>query len=339
MIDLNFVAFLLIGILFTGYALLDGFDLGIGALHLLVKSDKERRILLNSIGPVWDGNEVWLVTGGGALFALFPDVYATVFSGFYSAFMLLLFALIFRAVAIEFRSKRDGQSWRRVWDTSFCISSILSSFLLGVVVGNLVWGIPLDVFHEYTGNFLDLFHPYALLVGITTVALFMLHGSLYGVIKTEGELQNKIGKWLRTIVLFFIILYVLTTIATLVFVPHMTTNIKKYPGLIIIPLLNLIAIANIPWEIKKKHHFKAFLWSSLSMICLLTLFGIGMYPYMTYSNLFPENSLTLYNAASSRSTLQYVLIIAAIGFPLVLSYTVYIYWIFRGKVKLESTSY
>ena len=158
-LDLNLVAFLLVGGLLTGYAVLDGFDLGVGALHLFTKSDRERRIMLNSIGPVWDGNEVWLVTSGGALFAAFPEVYATVFSGFYGGFILLLFSLIFRAVAIEFRSKRPGEFWRQVWDVSFCVSSILASFLLGVVLGNIVWGIPLDVNHEFFGNFLDLFHP------------------------------------------------------------------------------------------------------------------------------------------------------------------------------------
>src|SRR5579864_6656713 len=158
--DLNTIWFILVGILFTGYALLDGFDLGIGALHLFAKKDEERRLLLNAIGPVWDGNEVWLVTGGGALFAAFPNVYATVFSGFYLAFMLLLVALIFRAVAIEFRSKQPMKWWRTIWDVSFSVSSIVSSFLVGVAMGNIAWGIPLSADHEYAGTFLGLLKPF-----------------------------------------------------------------------------------------------------------------------------------------------------------------------------------
>ncbi|MFN3695323.1 MAG: cytochrome d ubiquinol oxidase subunit II, partial [Ignavibacterium sp.] len=151
--DLNTIWFILIGLLLTGYAILDGFDLGIGALHLLVKQDIDRRIMLNSIGPVWDGNEVWLVTGGGALFAAFPHVYATVFSGFYNAIIMLLFMLIFRAVAIEFRSKRPMKWWRQMWDIAFSVASILIAFLMGVALGNIITGIPLDANKEYVGTF------------------------------------------------------------------------------------------------------------------------------------------------------------------------------------------
>src|ERR1035437_6378547 len=170
--DLNTIWFVLVGVLFFGYALLDGFDFGVGMLHLFTRTDAHRRLMLNSIGPVWDGNEVWLVTGGGALFAAFPNVYATLFSAFYIPFMLLLTALIFRAVSIEFRSKQESPAWRRVWDVGFAVGSFLASLLLGVLVGNLAWGIPLNPEHEYLGGLLDLLHPYAILVGVTTVALF-----------------------------------------------------------------------------------------------------------------------------------------------------------------------
>src|SRR6516225_10935782 len=165
-LDLNTVWFVLVGVLFTGYAMLDGFDLGIGALHLFTKDDTERRILINAIGPVWDGNEVWLVTGGGALFAAFPGVYATVFSGFYLAFVLLLVALIFRAVAIEFRSKQPMLWWRRMWDVGFSVGSLLSSLLIGVAMGNIAWGVPLDNQGEFTGSFLSLLGPYPLMLGV-----------------------------------------------------------------------------------------------------------------------------------------------------------------------------
>src|SRR5690606_11274376 len=219
--DLNTIWFFLIGILLVGYAILDGFDLGVGALHLLVKDDTERRVMLNSIGPVWDGNEVWLVTGGGALFAAFPHVYATVFSGFYTALMMLLFMLIFRAVAIEFRSKRPMKWWRQMWDVAFSVASIFIAFLAGVAVGNLITGIPLDAEKEFIGTFWGLINPYTVLVGITTVALFMMHGAIYGVMKTEGALQSKIRGWINNTIIFFIICYITTTMTTLIYYPHM----------------------------------------------------------------------------------------------------------------------
>lgn len=338
-LDLNTVWFILIGILLAGYAILDGFDLGIGALHLLVKKDDERRIMLNSIGPVWDGNEVWLVTGGGALFAAFPEVYATVFSGFYNAMILLLFMLIFRAVAIEFRSKRPMKWWRNTWDYAFSISSILIAFLMGVALGNIITGIQLGPDKEYIGTFWDLINPYTVLVGITTIALFMMHGAIYGVLKTEEELQNKLKGWVNNTIIFFVICYVTTTMATLIYFPNMARHFKEFPPLFIVALLNMLAIANIPREIHHKREFRAFLSSSASIAALLTLFAIGIFPNIVLSNPNPEYSLTIYNAASSEKTLTIMLIIAAIGIPFVLAYTISIYWIFRGKVKLTSMSY
>ncbi|MBI4970664.1 MAG: cytochrome d ubiquinol oxidase subunit II [Candidatus Omnitrophica bacterium] len=338
-IDLNMIWFGLVGILFTGYAILDGFDLGVGALHLLTKTDDERRIMLNSIGPVWDGNEVWLVTGGGALFAAFPSVYATVFSGFYLAIFLLLFALIFRAVAIEFRSKQPMKWWRTMWDISFSVGSIFSSFLIGVVLGNVAWGIPLTADHEYAGNFLSLLHPYALLIGLTTVALFMMHGAIYAVMKTEGALHDKISSWVNNAIIFFIICYATATMATLLYVPHMTVYFKQHPVLFTLAFVNMLAIANIPREIQKGRDFFAFLSSCAAVITLMAIFGIGVFPNMVVSNPNPEYSLTIYNSASSAKTLKIMLNIALMGIPLVLAYTVSIYWIFRGKVKLDKMSY
>jgi cytochrome d ubiquinol oxidase subunit II len=339
MIDLNTIWFILVGVLFTGYAILDGFDLGVGAMHLFTKSDTDRRIMLNSIGPVWDGNEVWLVTGGGALFAAFPEVYATAFSGFYLALMLLLFALIFRAVAIEFRSKQTMIWWRKTWDISFSVSSILSGLLIGVALGNIAIGIPLDASGEFAGTFFGLLNPYALLVGITTVAMFMMHGSIYVVMKTEGELQQTVRRWIPKTMLIFIICYVLTTLVTLVSIPHMIEYFKMYPVFLILPILNILAIANIPRELHHGRDWRAFLSSCASLAALLALFGIGMFPDLIYSQPNPEHSLTIYNAASSQKTLTIMLIIAALGMPIVLTYTTAIYRIFRGKVRLEPTSY
>lgn len=338
-LDLNTIWFGLVGILFSGYAILDGFDLGVGALHLLTRTDEDRRTLLNAIGPVWDGNEVWLVTGGGALFAAFPRAYATVFSGFYMAMMLLLFSLIFRAVAIEFRSKLKPRWWRQLWDVSFSVSSIFSSLLIGIALGNLAWGIPLDANQEFTGSFRSLLHPYALLVGLTTVALFMMHGAIYIVLKTEGELQAKVGAWVNNTFIFFVLCYVTTTMVTLLYVPHMSAYLKAHPILFGVAVLTMLAIANIPREIAHRREFFAFLSSCATMLGLLALFGIGVFPNLVYSNPFAENSLTIYNAASSPGTLEIMLIIAIIGIPIVLAYTASIYWIFRGKVKLDTSSY
>jgi cytochrome d ubiquinol oxidase subunit II len=336
---LNDVWFVLVGVLFTGYAMLDGFDLGVGTLHLFTKTDEERRLMINSIGPVWDGNTVWLVTGGGALFAAFPEVYATVFSGFYLAFVLLLFALIFRAVAIEFRSKRPERWWRQTWDVCFSVGSVLSSFLIGVTIGNIIWGIPLDGDHEFTGTFWGLLHPYPILVGITTVALFAMHGSIYVVMKTEGELHARVRGWVRNAIIFFVITYVVTSLATLLYVPRMAVPLQEHPWLFAVPLLNVLAIANVPREIHLGRDFRAFLSSCAAMVALMALFGIGMYPHLVFCHTDPANSLDIYNSASSSKTLGIMFVIACIGVPIVLTYTVCIYWIFRGKVKLDATSY
>ena len=338
-LDLNTTWFILIGVLFTGYAMLDGFDLGVGALHLFTKTDEERRVMLNAIGPVWDGNEVWLVTGGGALFAAFPAVYATVFSGFYLAFVLLLLALIFRAVAIEFRSKQPMLWWRKMWDIGFSGGSILSSLLIGVAMGNIAWGIPLDERGEFTGSFWSLLHPYALLLGVTTVALFLMHGAIYALMKTEGELHGKLRGWINNCIVFFIICYAVTTMATLLYVPHMAARMRANPWLFSIALVNILAIANVPREIHLGRDWRAFLSSCAAMGALMTLFGLEMYPNLVLSWPDPANSLTIHNAASSPRTLGIMLTIALIGIPLVLAYTVSIYWIFRGKVRLSSASY
>ncbi|MBW7888678.1 MAG: cytochrome d ubiquinol oxidase subunit II [Bacteroidetes bacterium] len=338
-IDLPLVWFILIGVLLTGYAILDGFDLGVGALHLFTKTDEQRRIMINAIGPVWDGNEVWLVTGGGALFAAFPAVYASVFSGLYTAFMLLLAMLIFRAVAIEFRSKQPMKWWRSLWDGAFSISSICTALLMGIALGNIIIGVPLNGTKEFSVSLPSLLNPYALLVGITTVALFMMHGSIYVVMKTVGEMQQLIRQWVNNTIIFFIICYAATTMATLIYMPHMAEPFKNHPLLFVLALLNMLAIANIPREIHHGNEFRAFLSSSASIAAFLALFAIGIFPNLVISSLSPEFNLTIYNASSSQKTLRIMLTVAIIGIPFVLAYTVTVYWIFRGKVKLDAMSY
>ena len=337
--DLNTIWFILIGVLFTGYAILDGFDLGIGALHLFTKKDEERRIMINTIGPVWDGNEVWLVTGGGALFAAFPNVYATAFSGFYLALILLLVALIFRAVAIEFRSKQPMRWWRQMWDIGFSVGSILSSLLIGVALGNIAWGVPIAANGEFAGTFLGLLMPYPLLVGVTTLTLFMMHGAIYGVLKTEGELHDKLRLWAMRCIIFFVICATTTTMATLLYAPHIAERVKENPWLFSIVLANMLSIANIPREFHHKNDGMAFLSSCGAIITLMALFAVDAFPNLIYSWPHPENSLTIYNSASSPKTLGIMLVFAIIGVPVVIAYTICIYWIFRGKVKMDRMSY
>lgn len=337
--DLNTTWFVLVGVLFTGYAILDGFDFGVGMLHLFTKTDEERRLMINSIGPVWDGNEVWLVTGGGALFAAFPDVYATVFSGFYIPLYLLLACLIFRAISIEFRSKEPWLWWRRWWDRAFGVSSFVAALLIGVALGNIIWGIPLGADKEFQGTFFGILHPYALLVGITTVALFVMHGSIYVVMKTEGPLHEKIRGWIRNTMIFFIITYALLTVVTLLYVPHMTERIKAHPAWFLLPLINMMAIANIPREIYWRRDMRAFISSAVVIATLMALCAVGIFPNLVASRPFIEHSLTVWNASSSQKTLRIMLTIAAIGMPIVICYTLSIYWIFRGKVKIDSRSY
>ena len=266
-------------------------------------------------------------------------MYATVFSGFYLAFYLLLASLIFRAVAIEFRSKQPMRWWRQMWDISFSAGSIFSSLLLGVTLGNLAWGIPIDEHGEFAGTFLGLLMPYPLLVGVTTVALFMMHGAIYGVMKTEGALHDQLRGWAMNAIIFFVICAATTSMATLLYVPHMADRVRANPWLFSIVLVNMLAIADIPREFHHNRDWRAFLSSCLAMITLMLLFGLNLFPNLVYSRPHPENSLNIYNAASSPKTLGIMLVIAVIGVPIVIAYTGCIYWIFRGKVKIDRMSY
>jgi cytochrome d ubiquinol oxidase subunit II len=337
--DLNTIWFLLVGILFTGYAILDGFDFGVGILHLFVKRDEDRRILLNSIGPVWDGNEVWLVTGGGALFAAFPGAYATVFSGFYNAFMLLLAALIFRAVAIEFRSKEPGRSWRQAWDIAFSLGSFLAALLIGVAMGNITRGIPLNADGDFIGSFLSLLNPYSLLLGVTVVALFAMHGAIYLVLKTEGSLQSEIRGWVPRLIGIFLLLFLLFNIATFFQCPKLVNVMFERPYGFLVLFFNITVALFIPRMIHQGYEFGAFLCSCLTMVLLMAVLGISYFPNLVISAPDAANSLTIINAASSPKTLANMLVIAVIGIPIVLAYTTSIYWIFRGKTRLGHVGY
>jgi cytochrome d ubiquinol oxidase subunit II len=337
--NLNIIWFILVGILFTGYAILDGFDFGVGILHLFVKKDEDRRILLNSIGPVWDGNEVWLVTGGGALFAAFPGAYATVFSGFYEAFMLLLIALIFRAVAIEFRSKEAGSTWRTAWDIAFSTASFVAALLIGVALGNITRGIPLDKQGDFVGTFLGLLNPYSLLLGVTVVVLFAMHGAIFVVLKTEGELQARIKGWVPRLIGLFLILFLAFNVATFFECPNLVAVMMTRPYGFVVLTLDVLAAISIGILTAQGKEFPAFLMSALTMALLMAVLGISYFPHIVMSMPDPGNSLTIYNCASTHKTLAYMFVIACIGIPIVLAYTASIYWIFRGKTRLGHVGY
>ncbi|MDZ4830155.1 MAG: cytochrome d ubiquinol oxidase subunit II [Phycisphaerae bacterium] len=338
--DLNTIWFVLVCVLLTGYAVLDGFDLGTGPLLLLVKDDSERRVFLNAIGPIWNGNEVWLVTAGGALFAAFPYVYATVFSGFYDTFMLLLFALIFRATAIEFRSQRPSRLWRSAWDLAFAVSSLTSALLVGIAIGNLAWGIPLDANHEFQGTLLTLLNPYALCVGVTTVLLFVMHANLYLILKTEGSLHARLLHWTKFTVPAYLVAFFSMNAATLLLSPHIATAIRnRAPVLVAIFVASIAVTLNILREIKHGHEGRAFVSSALSIITLMMLFGAAIFPNLVVSTPTLANSLNIYNGSATDKSLGFMFVVALIGMPIVLAYTVTIYYVFRGKVQLTDESY
>jgi cytochrome bd ubiquinol oxidase subunit II len=338
-IDYPTLWFLVVGALFSGYAILDGFDLGAGAWHLFFKKEESRRIALNAVGPVWDGNEVWLVIGGGALFAGFPILYASMFSAMYIPFMLFLFALIFRAVSIEFRSKEQMKWWRKTWDISYSVSSILMALLLGIVVGNILQGVAIGPDFEFQGHWTEFLNLYAILIGITTLALFMMHGAIYLAMKTEGKLFEKVNDLLKKSIIFFIVSYSIVTLYTLIYLPHLSDDIYENAALFIVPLLAFLSIANVPRLVSKRKYVQAFLFSALTMSFLLILVAIELYPVMIFSTVSPEFNITVYNAASSGKSLGIMLLMTAIGAPLVITYTVFVYKTFWGKVKMDETSY
>lgn len=321
------------------YTVLDGFDLGVGSLHLFAKGDQNRRIFLNSIGPFWDGNEVWLVIILGGLFAGFPPVYASVLSGFYILMMFFIFCLMFRASAIEFRSKRESKLWRASWDAVFSIMSICLAFIYGLLLGNFILGVPLDSEGIYSAGFFALFHPYPVLVGFTGLTLLASHGAVFLLMKTEGDIHDKIRNWIKPCTILFLIFYILTSVATIYFIPHMTLKMREYPILFIFPALTLLFILNVPYQVYKNRDGWAFISSCLSIVFLFIVFGLGTFPVLVLSTLDPSFSLTVFNSSSSEKTLGILMIIVVIGLPFVLAYGYWLYYIFRGKVEVDHMSY
>lgn len=326
--DLNVIWFLLIGFLLTGYSILDGFDLGAGILQLFAKNEQEKKAILESIEPFWDGNEVWLLTGGGAIFAAFPHVYATVFSGFYLAIILLLVGLIFRAVSIEFRNQVEAESWKNFWDKAFSISSFVVALLLGVALGNIFIGIPLDSQMNYTGSFFTLLRPVPLFIGLTGVFMIITQGAAYLLLKTDGNLYQSARLWVKKSWTIFIVLAALTTIIIAV------TDSSKIAALFsgvtgyIAAILFFAGVILLPGFLKREQDFRVFLSSSLIIVSMFLIVAGTIFPNMVPAQI-TDHSLTIYNASSSQLTLTVMLVIAMIGMPIVLAYTTFIYRVFR----------
>ena len=338
--DLNTAWFLLIGVLLTGYAILDGFDLGVGVLHLFAKDEQQRRVHLHAIGPVWDGNEVWLLTAGGAMFAAFPVVYATVFSGFYLAFMLLLFALIARAVSMEFRGQVDGPGWRRFWDWAFGLGSLVPAVLFGVAIGNVLRGLPIQADGTLVVSFFALLNPYSLLMGILSLVMFTMHGAAYLTARTEGELQKRMARCTTSAWVAFVVFYLVATVSTFFVVPFPLGNVLPQPLLWMLLVLLFSSTVYIPVATRAGKHLRAFLASSVTIASLIGVMGVSMYPRMVPSSVDVANhSLTIYNASSTPRTLTVMLTIALIGMPLVIAYTALVYSFFMGKVVLTEEGY
>ncbi|MBS1597155.1 MAG: cytochrome d ubiquinol oxidase subunit II [Bacteroidetes bacterium] len=338
-IDYNVWWYLIFGAIISGYAILDGFDLGAGALHLFLNKEESRRIAINAIAPIWDGNEVWLVIGGGALFAGFPVAYAAIFSAFYVPFMIFLVGLIFRGVAIEFRSKQPMLWWRKTWDIVYCVSCIIIALSLGLMLGNVVQGLPLNHEKEFSGSWTFFFNPFGILVSITTLALFMMHGAIYLTMKTKNRLYAKLHILANNFTIFFVVSFVITTLYTLLYIPHLSDFFRGNVAFFIIPVLMTLCIANIPRQVKRGKFRYAFLSSSATIALLLIMVALEAFPFLLYSPQNPENSITVHNAASSEQTMKILLIIALIGTPLVGIYTGFVFWTFKGKVTLDEMSY
>ncbi|GCE13491.1 cytochrome d ubiquinol oxidase subunit II [Tengunoibacter tsumagoiensis] len=335
--DLNAFWFVLITILFIGFFFLEGFDYGVGMLlPFLGRTDKERQLLIRSIGPFWDGNEVWLLTAGGALFAAFPNWYATLFSGFYLALLLMLVALIVRAVAFEFRNRDEHAEWRRLWDWMIFVGSALPGFLWGVAITNIIEGVPIDARMNYVGGFWNLLNPYALLGGSAFVSLFLLHGAIFLSLRTQGEMLERSHQvtrkvWWPAAVLVFLF----------VIIGYFTTDVFGRLGVDpgVAPLGAGMALLLAGWFVYARRSGWAFAMTGVTIaLSTLTIF-MGLFPRVMISSLDTHWNLTIYNASSSPYTLTVMSIVALTFVPVVLVYQGWNYWVFRHRLTAESSGH
>jgi len=329
--ELQVVWFILWGFLWAVYFMLDGFVIGMGMISgFLAKTDTERKILIQTVGPVWDGNEVWLITAGGATFAAFPGTYALMFSYLYTALLVLLFALIIRGVSFEFREKIDNVTWRTFWSRAIVVTGLLLALLFGVAFGNIFRGLPMNA-DGYQGSFFSLLNPYGLLVGALFVLLFAVHGALYVSVKTEGELSDRAGAlavklWLPALI---------TTAAFLVYSKTGTNLLANYfamPVLLVIPVAAVGSLLAVRFFLARKAVHRAFAFSCASVF-LVTFTGVtGLFPNLIPSSIDPAWSLTIYNTSSSNYTLKVMTVVALIFIPIVVAYKIWVYRIFRARV-------
>lgn len=332
--DLNTLWFILIAVLFIGYFFLEGFDYGVGMLvPFMGKTDEERRVLVNSIGTFWDGNEVWLLTAGGAMFAAFPNWYATLFSGFYIALILMLLGLIIRGVSFEFRSKDKNPKWRNLWDWTLSIGSFIPALLWGVAVADIWRGVPIDQNMTYVGGFFNLLNPYALLGGLTFTFVFLYHGTLFLNLKLEGDLLGKakstaLKLWIPTVILF--VLFYLYSFAE--------TNLLQAGVLItwIVPLTAAVLLILSYFMLKGDKPGWAFIFMGLTIALTVVMVFGALYPNVLPSTLNPAYNLTVHNASSSPYTLKVMSIVALIFVPIVLVYQAWTYYIFRQRIGTKS---
>ncbi|MFZ5447443.1 MAG: cytochrome d ubiquinol oxidase subunit II [Thermodesulfobacteriota bacterium] len=332
---LPIIWFILWGVLWAVYFMLDGFDLGIGTLMpFLSKDETDRRVIYRAMGPFWDGNEVWLITAGGVTFAAFPHTYAVMFSGLYSALMLILFALIMRGVSFAFRDQVDDPRWRRLWDTCLFLGSFLPALLLGVAFANLFKGLPIDAEGIYRGTLFTLLNPYGLAGGILFVLLFIVHGALWLAVKSHGGLHDRAGRLAAKAWWVLLIMAVIFLLATVRWT-SLFDNYAARPVLLLIPVVAVAALLAMRAFIQKAQWWKAWFASSLTIVGI-TLFGVvGLFPNLLKSSLNPEYSLTAFNSSSSPLTLKIMLGVALTFVPMVIAYQVWVHFLFKDKVQPE----
>ncbi|MGD2080058.1 MAG: cytochrome d ubiquinol oxidase subunit II [Nitrospirota bacterium] len=326
--------FILWGVLWAVYFMLDGFDLGAGILHpFIAKNDGERRLVVNTMGPVWDGNEVWLITAGGATFAAFPTTYALMFSYLYTPLLLILFALIVRGVAFEFRGKGEAQSWKKTWDGAIFLGSLLPALLFGVAFGNIFQGLPMDA-EGYHGSLIALLNPYGLLTGVLFVLLFMEHGALWLSARAGGAVGDRAAR-LAGGLWYPLLVVAVAFLAYTKFATDLYINFIIAPVMFVVPALGVLALLGIKVFSAKGRNLKAF-FASGATIFLVTATGvIGLYPNLIPSSLDPAYSLTAFNSSSSFYTLRIMTIVALVFVPIVLAYQIWIYRIFGQKLTVE----
>ncbi|GAA3189229.1 MULTISPECIES: cytochrome d ubiquinol oxidase subunit II [Streptomyces] len=327
--QLHDVWFVLIAVLWTGYFFLEGFDFGVGVLTKLLARDRaERRVLINTIGPVWDGNEVWLLTAGGATFAAFPEWYATLFSGFYLPLLVILVCLIVRGVAFEYRAKRSGERWQRNWEHAIFWTSLLPAFLWGVAFGNIVHGVKIDAHKEYVGSVLDLLNPYALLGGLVTLTLFTFHGAVFTALKTLGDIRGRARRMATGVGLVAAVLAVAFLLWTQA---HRGTGASL--AALVVAVVALVAALGAN-QIGREGW--AFSFSGLTIVAAVAMLFLTLFPNVMPSTLNDAWSLTVTNASSSPYTLKIMTWCAGIATPIVMLYQGWTYWVFRKRIGTQN---